>query len=309
MWMIMINAVFVCTYLIAIVSMVELIFFLIKRMTKKEWNQYIILGIGGIITAIVMANAYYLAHHVVETDYKVNTTKEIGTEQFRIVQISDSHLGSTMDGKKFSKYMQEINQLRPDIVVITGDYVDEYTSYGDMVEGTEGLGKLQTKYGVYFVYGNHEKKEGSQQNYQDKDLRNELQKNHVIILEDTVVEITDNIVLVGRQDSSMKDRAMASDLTKNIDKNKYIITLDHQPDDFEEEIKSQTDLVLSGHTHGGQLFPPGELRVLFGFINHLYGMEKRENTTFIVNAGISDCVLQFKMRTNSEYVVVDILKK
>ena len=145
MWMIMINVIFVCAYLIAIVSMIELIFYLIKKITKKEWNQYLVLGIGGIITAIVMANAYYLAHHVVETDYMVTTTKEIGTEQFRIVQISDSHLGSTMDGKKFSEYMQNINQLHPDIVVITGDYVDKYTSYEDMVEGTERFGKITNK--------------------------------------------------------------------------------------------------------------------------------------------------------------------
>ena len=145
MWMIMINAVVICAYLITIVSIVELIFYLIKRITKKEWNQYFVLAIGGIITAIIMTNAYCLAHHVVKTDYKINTTKEIGTEQFRIVQISDSHLGSTMDGKKFSEYMQEINQLHPDIVVITGDYVDEYTSYKDMVEGTERLGKITNK--------------------------------------------------------------------------------------------------------------------------------------------------------------------
>ncbi len=171
------------------------------------------------------------------------------------------------------------------------------------------MGKLQKKYGEIFVYDNHERKVFSQRDYKDEDLRNELQKNNVKILEDSVVDITDNIVLVGRQDSGMQSRASASDLTNNIDKNKYIITLDHQPNDYDEEIKSQMDLVLSGHTHGGQLLPPGELRVLFGFINHLYGMEKRENTTFIVNAGISSCALQFKMRTNSEYVVVDILKK
>ena len=141
----MINVVVVCAYLIVIVLIIELIFYLIKRMTKKQWNQYFVLGIGVIITAIVMANAHYLAHHVVETDYKVNTTKEIGAEQFRIVQISDSHLGSTMDGKKFSEYMKEINQLQPDIVVITGDYVDEFTSYEDMVEGTERFGKIANK--------------------------------------------------------------------------------------------------------------------------------------------------------------------
>ena len=141
----MINVAFVCAYLIAIVLMIELIFYLIKKMTKKKCNQFIILGIGVMITAIVMVNAYYLDHHIVETDYIVNTTKEIGMDQFRIVQISDSHIGSTMDGKKFSEYMQEINQLHPDIVAITGDYVDKFTSYEDMVEATKRFGKITNK--------------------------------------------------------------------------------------------------------------------------------------------------------------------
>lgn len=70
--------------------------------------------------------------------------------------------------------------------------------------------------------------------------------------------IDDRFYLVGRQDASEeKDfgggRAAISDLTKNLDKDKYTIVLDHQPSDYEAEAAAGVDLVLSGHTHGGQL--------------------------------------------------------
>ena len=95
-------------------------------------------------------------------------------------------------------------------------------------------------------------------------------------------------------------------LTQNIDKNKYIIMLDHQPNDYDNEEKTGADLVLSGHTHGGQLFPLGLFGVLFGSNDKVYGLEIRDKTTFIVNSGIADWEIKFKTATKSEYGVIDI---
>ena len=86
---------------------------------------------------------------------------------------------------------------------------------------------------------------------------------------------------------------------------KYVITINHQPNDYKNEMNN-TDLVLSGHTHGGQLFPLGQIGILLGSNNKIYGIERRENTTFIVNSGISDWAIKFKTGTVSEYVVIDI---
>ena len=112
--------------------------------------------------------------------------------------------------------------------------------------------------------------------------------------------------MVGRQDKEVKDRIDAITLTKDLDKNKYIIMLDHQPNDYDNETMSGADLVLSGHTHGGQLIPLGQFGLLLGSNDKIYGMEKRDNTTFIVNSGISDWAIKFKTGTVSEYVVIDV---
>jgi hypothetical protein len=95
----------------------------------------------------------------------------------------------------------------------------------------------------------------------------------------------------------------------NINQSKYVITLDHQPNDYNNEKDSKMDLVISGHTHGGQIFPLQIIDKIFGANNQIYGVEKRENTTFIVSSGISDWAVKFKTGTKAEYVVIDIINK
>jgi len=304
-----VNAIVVDIHLIILTAFIKLIFFIVKKITKKEFSEYFILSLGVVITLLVLIPAYYQAYDVKQTEYLVYTTKDIGNDKFRIVQISDSHIGTTFNGKEFGKYIEDINKLNPDIVAITGDFVDDNTSYVDMVAASSSLGELKTKYGVYFIYGNHDKGYFSNRGYNGKDIKKELNKNDVIILEDNLVEITDNIILIGRQDNSVYDRADIIDLTKNIDKSKYIITLDHQPNDYENEVKSETDLVLSGHTHGGHIFPIGQFGVILGANDKIYGMEKRDNTTFIVNSGISGWAIKFRTDSIAEYAVIDIIEK
>ena len=98
------------------------------------------------------------------------------------------------------------------------------------------------------------------------------------------------------------------ELMENLDPDKYTIVLDHQPQDYLAQEEAGADLALSGHTHGGQLFP---LMVIENHINitpddKVYGHEKRGNTDFIVTSGISDWAIKFKTGCKSEYVMVEI---
>ena len=304
----LINTLVVEIYLLILILISKLLIFIISKLIKKEFNKSIPIIIGVISCIILLSYAYYEAHHVLETKYEVYTNKDILDNKFRIIQIADSHIGSTMNGKKFAIYMEKINKLCPDIVVITGDFVDDDTKKSDMIDAVNGLAKLKTKYGVYFVYGNHDKGYFNYRDFNDQDLRDELIKNNIVILEDSIKSITDNIVLIGRKDASNK-RLSIIELTESLDKNKYLIVLDHQPSDYNLEAIANVDLVLSGHTHGGQLFPIGELSVLLKINDAFKGIETRKNTTFIVNSGLSDWHVKFKLGSKSEYIVIDIIKK
>ncbi len=269
-----INTIIVYIYILLFFIMFDFVFYIIKKIIKKSISYDSKYLISIIITTLYLSYSFFNAYHIVETTYKINTNKNIGLDNFRIVQISDSHIGVNISGDRFMKYMDVVNSRNPDIVVITGDFIDDDTSFDDMVKACIGLGKLKTKYGVYFVYGNHDKGYFNYRGYSDVDLEKELIKNNVIILNDDVMKIDNNIILVGRKDASFINRLSSYELTKNIDKNKYIIMLDHQPNDYENEKKSNVDLVLSGHTHGGQFFPIGQIAVLLGINDNRYGLEK-----------------------------------
>ena len=132
-----------------------------------------------------------------------------------------------------------------------------------------------------------------------------LEENNVKVLRDESV-LAGDIYVIGRKDKSEKDRLEISELIKDLDKNKFMMVLDHQPNDYDNEEKAQVDMVLSGHTHGGQIIPVGITGELSGANDMTYGLRKKSKTTFIVNSGISDWEIQFKTGTFSEIGVIEI---
>ena len=269
---------------------------------RPYWTGIFVL----IFTAAYLIYGYLNVNHVRETTYRVETEKSIGVPSFRIALIADSHLGTTLDGERFAREMERIQKTSPDILVIAGDFVDDGTLTEDMVRACEALGEMKTTYGVYYVFGNHDKGYFHSRSFDEQDLRVELQKNHVTILEDEVVEIGDGILLAGRQDASEESRKTAAEVLEGQDKQKYIIMLDHQPNDYGAEEKAGADLVLSGHTHGGQMIPITFVGELLGVNDSTYGRKNRGNSVFIVTSGISDWAIKFKTGTISEYVLIDV---
>ena len=135
------------------------------------------------------------------------------------------------------------------------------------------------------------------------------------MLEDEIVPIRGGFCLIGRQDASEETenrggRASMAELTRNLDESRFSIVLDHQPRDYANQAASGVDLVLSGHTHGGQMIPLVQLIRWFHLgDDNVYGLQRRGNTDFIVSSGISDWELLFKTGCRSEYVIIDIQGK
>lgn len=304
-----INSLVIIIHVFLLTLIAQLCLFIFKKVSKKSTKDYYVLLLGLAFSVVYLSIGAFLDFKVFETHYEIETTKDLGTDNFRVVHISDSHVGTTFDGDGFRKHIERISKIESDIVVITGDFVDDDTTKTDMIKSCEALKLLSPKYGVYFIEGNHDRGYYNYRNYSVEELEDELRKNDVIVLRDEIKEINDKIYLVGREDKSNDNRKSIDELVKDLDKNKYIIDLNHQPNDYENEKNAGVDLVLSGHTHGGQLFPLGPLGVLFKANDAYYGLEKRDNTTFIVNSGISDWAIIFKTGTKSEFGVIDIIRK
>lgn len=305
-----VNAMICIMHLMVIWLICDGISRIIEKRRNKDFTKYYagLCAMG--ITVVYLACGWYLAYHVWRTEYTLATDKQVGN--LRIVQFADSHVGTTFHGEGFAEQVKAMQSENPDIVVVTGDYVDDDTTKEDMIACCRALGTLETTYGVYYSFGNHDKGYygSAYRGYSGEDLMAELEKNDVKVLQDETVLLDDRFYLIGRQDRSEEQRgssrASMEELVSGLDPDKYSIVLDHQPHDYKAQAAVGVDLVLSGHTHGGQMLPINYVGEWTGENDKTYGLEKRENTNFIVTSGISDWAIKFKTGCRSEYVVIDI---
>ena len=297
------SAAVVFLHLVLFWILADLIGALVRKSTKKERRRYVEGAAAILLAAVYLTAGWYNAHNVRRTAYIVQTGKAIG-DSVRIVGISDAHLGVTLDGARFAGEMARIQGEDPDAVVVVGDFVDDDSCRADMERACEALGALETTYGVYYVPGNHDRGYSrGQRDFDYSDLCRALEKNHVVILEDAAAHLGEGLVLFGRKDRSDTGRVDMASAAAALDPARFQIVLDHQPNDYANEAAAGADLVISGHTHGGHIWPAGLIGLLLGANDRVYGTETRDGTVF---SGISGWAIPFKTGTFSEYVVIDI---
>ncbi len=298
-------SVIVTLHLALIWALCDLVTF-IHRKRRHSWSSRYMTGVAAIaITAVYMGAGWFFAHHVFETDYRLKTDKNLEGSPLRVALFADSHIGVTFDGEGLAKEIARLDEQDPDIILIAGDFVDDDTKRADMVRACKALGETKARYGVVYADGNHDKGYGNSRDFTIDELYAELEKNGVKILRDEVFS-AEGFNIIGRKDYHETDRLSAEKLMEKADNEKYTIMLDHQPRDYEAEAASEVDLVLSGHTHGGHIFPSGLVGLAMGFNDRVYGKEVRKDTTFIVTSGISGWAIPFKTGCISEYVIIDI---
>ena len=291
---------------------------IIKKSRKnKNWSGvcrkiYCSGVIAVILTAAVIGYGRYNIFHVVRTEYTLQTQKNIQTEGYRLILLSDLHYGVSMNDEQLQKAADRISREKPDIVVLDGDIVDENTTAEQMKSAFRILGTIDSKYGIYYTYGNHDKNNYSTTpNYTADQLAETIKRNDIQILEDDTAVINDEVVLVGRADRGYEDenRQTIFDLTSKLDKKQEWVVLDHQPADYKNVKKAGCDIILSGHTHAGQIWPAGLFASLFHFDEMNYGKIQRGNFNAVVTSGIAGWGYPLRTEKHSEYVVLNIVPK
>lgn len=282
--------------------------FIVKIIRKKPAKRYYAGVCAILITVAYFAAGAYFAFGVWEKDYAVSSEK-LGCS-LRVAMFADSHVGATFDGDGFARHLAEIQKTQPDLLIIAGDFVDDDTTHEDMVKCCEALGRFESRYGVFYASGNHDRGYFRYRDFGAADLEEKLLENGVTILSDEAVLVDELFYVIGRRDKSESTfgsgRAEIGELTSGLDPSKYMIVIDHQPADYDAEAQSGVDLVLSGHTHGGQLLGLDLIMSLMHMNDMLYGIRHTDGTDFIVTSGISDWELIFKTGCRSEFVVVDV---
>jgi len=271
-----------------------------KRKVKRESisKSHIVFLFG--FTAIMSVLGIYNAHDIHITNYEVAVEKESVLDELNVVLLADLHIGYNMGLKEIEDMVNKVNDLHPDVIVIAGDIFDnEFEAVENPIEMTKLLSSMESKYGTYATYGNHDieekilmgftfhnSKEEKAKVEADPRMNQMLMDAGITLLYDSYVSIED-IVLYGRPDSHKINfgntkRIAASDITNDIDTTKPVIVVAHEPDELDEY--EGVDVVLSGHTHAGQLWP-GTLTIHLMWEN-AYGLYQTNNLTSIVTSGI-----------------------
>lgn len=221
-----------------------------------------------------------------------------------IVQISDVHIGKVLGKAFMDEIVQKINTLNADVVVITGDLVD--MPVAQIGNTLDALREIKSHLGVFFVPGNHE------YFYGVHTIMDFLKTRGVQVLENDSVVINERINLVGVTDMMGKRfDFLPPDLTKaflHVKDDLPTILLSHQPKIVKELKGEKIDLILSGHTHGGQIFPFGLLVLLDQpYLSGLYQHSKR--TQIFVSNGAGYWGPAVRVMAPSEIVKLNLKPK
>jgi hypothetical protein len=260
-----------------------------RLITKKpfdpEKRRFLAAGIGGLaflgsslLTLFGMweASTFGIRLRKVPVTLK-KLPKSLGT--YRMVQVTDMHVGPTLGGDFVQEVVARVNALKPDLIAITGDLVDGTVS--QLKDSVEPLKDLRAPDGVFFVTGNHEYYTGDVDEWLAY-----LTGLGVRVLRNEKVSIRNQFDLAGVDDLSARgpghgyhpDQALAGR-----DPERAVVLLSHQPRGFSDAIRLGVDLQLSGHTHGGQFIP-------FNYIVGLYqpylaGLYQEGNSRLYVSCG------------------------
>jgi uncharacterized protein len=220
---------------------------------------------------------------------------------FRVVQLSDIHHGPFSSTEQIERAVETANRLQPDIIALTGDYISKERHYA--APCAEMLGQLKARHGVFAVLGNHD-------HWVDAPLITDLFRAEGITVlinegmrfekdgaafwlagvDDTMVGLEDiPLSLAGSRDDEMK------------------LLLAHNPIVLRRAARASVDLILSGHTHGGQVAIRNERSTVRGARKRmLKGLGKLGNTQIYVNRGLGTVVLPIRYGCPPEISLLEL---
>lgn len=301
----------VCAIMICSVFM-SLIFDIGRWISKKRLKPQLatkVVYILGVFSLFYYGHEMAIEPSVV--NYQVKIDKRTKVNKLRIVQLSDIHINDMTSSDRIQDMVDKVNQLNADFIVITGDTLDRRLQPFTEKGFDKQFQQFKSKYGTYIIFGNHEYLNIKEENNHEQDIINAFKHADMKVLKDDVVYLDNvGITFIGRDDFSSSNydikRASLSDLIMFSNTDEPIILLDHQPHDLNEPANLGVDLMISGHTHAGQVFPINLIEKLIYKNNYGIYKNTKQHFTSIVSSGFGFWGPPIRLMTRSEIVVIDV---
>lgn len=287
-----------------------------KNLTRRLFIKRMFRGIfvlGGISTG-----GYYYAHeiepHMLDITLHDFPNPLLPKEfnGFKIVQFSDTHLGFQYNLEQFQKLIKKINGLEPDMIVFTGDLMDNPNEFKEIQQIIQALSKLRAPFGKFAVYGNHD-----HGGYGSDIYRKIVQEAGITLLVNearTVTLLNGSSIHIAGVDDSMLGHPNIESALSGLPENSYTILLSHAPDFASVASNYNIQLQLSGHSHGGQIqipfwgpvvTPPHGEKYPEGF----YQLGDNQGLTLYVNRGLGTTRLPFRFLSKPELTLFTLTRE
>lgn len=217
------------------------------------------ISIGLLFLATLAGTYAFIEAGQIRSEHVVVTTSKlpVSTQRIRIVQISDVHIGLLLGEKRLQLILNKLKEANPDIIVSTGDLIDGKLNRDDALSGLNPIAKLlasvQAPSGKFAVVGNHEVYAGLPQALAFSRAAG------FTMLRSQSVTLANGMTISGVDDRAVNLKSSANSdsettILDNVSKNSFHVLLKHRPE-IQQGSDRHFDLQLSGHVHGGQIFP------------------------------------------------------
>ena len=275
------------------------------RPAVKQWIKVA----SFILTLAIFAGTMVIGHRNVRYPkviyrslvvHRLTPEGEKSKKRLRLVFFSDLHIGEAMTPDYIARTVKLIQEQHPDLILCGGDFIDHRAVYAYDPRVMASLRSLRAPMGVYFVLGNHEYRDDLEANVRW------VSEVGATLLRDSLAYPGDSLLtLIGREDWVNGNRKPFEVIANEADpKRGPVVMMEHTPGSIDSIGDSPVDLMLCGHTHGGQIWP-GQLMVWwrYGMVSGTRSIGDRE---VCISSGIGSAGATYRIGTRSELRVYDL---
>ena len=291
-------------YSFMLLLVIDIIGIILRFTLRTRINSKYKLLFVFILTSAIFCYGYFEAKDIKTIEISIQTEKlPVDTDSIRIVQISDLHIGRTFDSKKLVKTMEITSAASPDLIVLTGDIVEAILQDDEYF--IKMLDSVKTPLGRFAVTGNHENYAGLEQ------AVDFIRRAGYVVLRSEWYDLG-ALVIAGVDDPGRSLVSNQSDVFNLLSslpddmRKKFVLFLKHQPHVY-EDTTGLFDLQLSGHTHGGQIWPFG---YVVGFVNGAsQGLSVHKDSLLYVSNGTGYWGPPVRFLTPPEVIIINVIRK